>query len=330
MHPHHAPAVTHQRGIALMLVIWVLTLLTVMAVSMTATQRTELALTDNHVEEVRFRLHSDAALAFVAWQLSQPLPLLDGATSAGALALPPGEKDGAAGNFAAEDVLESELALWLPDGSAHEWQFAGTALTLTVFNERSRLALNQASAPTLAALLEALAVPKDEALALADALIDWRDADHLTQLNGAEDDDYQTIGAAFGAKDEPLVAIEELQQVRGMTRELYQRLAPELTLADNGGNPALVTEFASAAVLAATQGIPLAEAQLQLQTRLRTPNRGGPLYRVVVTQAPAVTTQVGRSMEALLELTPGQTWPYLVYWRRFGMASCQLSDGSCQ
>ena len=41
-------------------------------------------------------------------------------------------------------------------------------------------------------------------------------------LNGAEDEDYLAAGFLDGAKDGPLEAVEELQQVMGMTYELYQ------------------------------------------------------------------------------------------------------------
>ncbi|MBK1694765.1 general secretion pathway protein GspK [Chromatium weissei] len=294
-----------QRGIALMLVLWVLTLLTVMAVSMTATQRTELALTEHQLAETRWRLASDAALAYTAWQLSQPLPTLDAT---------------------AVTTVNDDASLttdWLPNGVAHEWTLADTSMTITVFNELSRIDLNQANAALLTALLTVLGVSEDAAATLADHIIDWRDTDNLALLNGAEDDAYQAAGAAFGAKDEAFVAIDELRQVLGMTETLYQQLAPEFTLMGEGKK--VVNEFASAAVLAATQGISLENAQIQQfeQQTQRSQNRGGPLYRVIVNLPPlekgaqreSIKTQ---RLEALLELTPNQALPYLVHWRRFG------------
>jgi general secretion pathway protein K len=63
-HPARRPdlsaAAPAPRGIALVLVLWVLTLLTVMAVGMTAAQRTETALTENVIAEARFRALSEA------------------------------------------------------------------------------------------------------------------------------------------------------------------------------------------------------------------------------------------------------------------------------
>ena len=292
------PLSTRQRGIALMLVMWVLTLLTIMAVSMTATQRTETALTDNQVAETRFRMLSDAAIAYTALEFM----------------MQPSESD--------EDV---EASIWLPNGVPRLWRFADTDLTISVFNEMSRINLNQADPTLLAALLVALEVPEDQADRLAAAIADWRDEDDLALLNGAEDDDYQQAGAAFGAKDEPFDTVEELRQVLGMTQDIYRRLAPEVTI--EGEETNVVMEFASPAVLAATQGISLEEAQTRIVERdsptipgarePRTMNRGGPLYRIRVTQqSPG---QPGRRMEALMELMPGQQPPYRVHWRRFGL-----------
>ena len=294
-----------QRGIALMLVLWMLTLLTVMAVSMTAAQRTEMALTENHVAATRFRLLSDAAIAYTALRFLTP--------------------DGVEDEQLAPELDDetAESAQWQPNGTPHRWRFAGTELTVSVFNELSRLNLNQTEPAVLTSLLEILGVSEDAAAQLADAIADWRDEDDLTQLNGAEDDDYRDAGAAIGAKDGPFVAVEELRQVLGITQEIYRRLAPEVTVEGEGADPEIA--FASPAILAATQGISLEEAQLQIVERdtttvpgargPRAANRGGPLYRLQVTDDMA--GQGGRRMEALMELMPGQQPPYLVHWRRF-------------
>ncbi|WP_295404319.1 type II secretion system protein GspK [uncultured Thiocystis sp.] len=308
---------TRQRGIALMLVMWVLTLLTVMAVSMTAAQRTEIALTDNHVAETRFRVMSDAAIAYTALQFMS----LDSAPDE-----PP----------PLEDDEEAQTSVWRPNGSPRIWHFAGAEMTIAVFNELSRINLNQAEPALLATLLKVLQAPEDQAEPLAAAIVDWRDEDDLVQLNGAEDDDYQNAGIAFGAKDEPFIVVEELRQVLGMTQDIYRRLAPEVTLEGEGED--LVVEFASPAVLAATQGLSLEDAQLQIAERdlttvpgAREPltlDRGGPIYRIQVTEQ--LSGRQGRRMEALMELMPGQQPPYLVHWRRFGLDSEAPSNPSLE
>jgi general secretion pathway protein K len=298
------------RGIALVLVLWVLTLLTVMAMGMTAAQRTELSLTENRVAEARLRALGDAAIAYTVLSFLMPLPEI--------------EAGGGSELAFGADAAEAE-APWLPNGTRRDWAFAGSRVGISVTNEQSRIDLNRAEPALLGALMVALGVPEEEATAIGDAIADWRDDDDLKLLNGAEDPDYESAGRPIGAKDGPFVAVEELQQVLGMTRELYLRLAPELTVDSAVDRPD--PEFASAAVLAAIQGIDLEEAQQQIleregpvvpgAQRPRTANRGGPLYRLRIEELGS--GEAGRAMEALVELASGQDPPYQVRWRRYGV-----------
>jgi general secretion pathway protein K len=299
------------RGIALILVLWVLTLLTVMAVGMTAAQRTETALADNRIAEARFRATADAAIAYAIFSFLSPPQETGRLGASGGLGL---------------GMDQAAQTAWVPDGAPQPWEFDGESLSIAVYNEQSRINLNRAPATLLAALMVALGVGEPDATALADAVLDFRDEDDLKLLHGAEDKDYEDSGLAARAKDAPFVAVEELQQVLGMTPELYRLLAPELTVDTDSDE--VDEAFASPAVLAAIQGISLEEAQLKVQERNepalpgsqgpRTVDRGGPLYRVQV-RLPA-SMDHARIMEALVELTEGQQPPYQVRWRRYGLA----------
>ena len=193
-----------------------------------------------------------------------------------------------------------------------------------------------------------LGVAEDEAAALADRILDWRDPDDLAGLNGAEDPDYAAAGLPYGAKDGPFSSVEELRQVLGVTPDLYARLAPELTV--DSGAQQIDQQFASAAVLAAVQGVPLEDAQATVaaRTQPRLPGavpagaaavsgRGGPVYRIRVARgagpgsvwgpgrasaggdaAPGGPT--GLAMEALVRVEQGARPPMKLIWRRYGLA----------
>lgn len=293
------PVARRQKGIALMLVMWVLTLLTVMAVSLTATQRTETALTENHLSVARFRALADAAIAYAALDfLTQPTAM-----------------------------QESDETTWLPNGVPRTWSFDGSDLTIAVFNESSRIGLNSVQPDLMRKLLIVLGVSTEDAGPLAAAIVDWRDADDLALLNGAEDDDYEQAGYALGAKDAPYETEEELRQVLGMTDDIYRRIAPEVTAAPEvSGTP--VERFASPAVLAAIRGISLEDALEEVAERdlptvpgataAATLDRGGPWYRIQVSAR--LDRGSGRRMEALIELRTGQQPPYQVLWRRHGLS----------
>ena len=65
---------TRQTGIALVLVLWIISLLTVMALGLTTTQRTESALTQNQLDGARFRAMAEAAINLTVLNLlSTPL-----------------------------------------------------------------------------------------------------------------------------------------------------------------------------------------------------------------------------------------------------------------
>jgi hypothetical protein len=72
-------------------------------------------------------------------------------------------------------------------------------------------------------------VDQVKAQALAAAIADFRDADNFRRLGGAEEADYRAAGLAWGPKNAPFDSVDELQQVFGMTTQLYERVAPSLT-----------------------------------------------------------------------------------------------------
>lgn len=70
---------------------------------------------------------------------------------------------------------------------------------------------------------------------LVDALADWVDRDQNERIpDGAETFFYQGMDPPYPAKDASLDSLEELRLVRGVTSEVYQKLAPYVTLYSDG------------------------------------------------------------------------------------------------
>ena len=127
---------------------------------------------------------------------------------------------------------------WQPNGRAYAWRFDGHDVQVRIIDETGKVDLNQADMPLLSRLMQALGEPPDVSDALAAAIVDWRDADDLSQpVGGAEDGDYAAAGRPYGAKDAPFETIAELEQVLGTTPDLYARLEPFLTLYSGRGQP---------------------------------------------------------------------------------------------
>lgn len=138
---------------------------------------------------------------------------------------------------------------WRADGRPYTWRYGDATVEVTIVDENGKVDLNQADATLLSALMRALGAEQAHAQRLAGAIIDWRDTDLLTQPSGAEDNDYEAAGLPYGAKDAEFESITELEQVLGMTPELYADLAPHVTVFS--GQPRPDTTFASAEVLTA-------------------------------------------------------------------------------
>jgi general secretion pathway protein K len=82
----------------------------------------------------------------------------------------------------------------------------------------------------LAKLFKAVGADADKAQSLAHAVADYRDADNFKHRDGAEENEYRAARLAWGPKNAPFQGVEELQQVLGMTGDLYKRASRYLTL----------------------------------------------------------------------------------------------------
>lgn len=203
-----------RHGIALILVLWVLVLLTALLSSFAIVARSEALMA---------RQLRDATRATYAAQAGVEMALLR--------------------------VADTDPDWrWVPDGRPYEAEFDGARLQVEVLDETAKLDLNLADPAALTRFFLGIGLNEDEAMRAADVIVDFRDADDLTQPMGAEADDYRAAGLPYGPKDAPFERVEELQQVLGMTPELFQRAAPHLTVhTGTMPNPA----YASAPVLAA-------------------------------------------------------------------------------
>lgn len=161
---------------------------------------------------------------------------------------------------------------WRPDGRAYDWRFNDADVEVVIVDENGKVDLNQGDATLLAGLLRAVDVEAAQAGRIAGAIIDWRDPDPLTQpAGGGEDPDYAAAGLPYGAKDAEFESIAELEQVRGMTPEIYARLAPHVTVHSGRSRPE--SAFASAEVLTA---LGLDGERVDTQRRQWDPSSGQP------------------------------------------------------
>jgi general secretion pathway protein K len=166
-------------------------------------------------------------------------------------------------------------------------------------DEERRINVNRASREILVRLMDTVGLPPgSERDTIADSILDWIDPDPFHRLNGAEDDYYERLSPSYRAKNGPLDSIEELRLIRGVTPEVYDLLAPHLTV---WGSGQINLNTATPTVLQAMvpQIAPLILAQREAQPLVQ-PQQGGIVRSTVFT-----VESTGRSSSGMPRTTRG-------------------------
>ena len=188
--------IKNQKGIALLTVLWVLTILMVIALSFTFLTGTETHSTLYFKEGVENRFLAEAGIERGVMELFYRQKYL-GATA-----------------------LLEENELWKTDGSPYSIPLGDGTYTVRIYDETGKIDLNSGDVTLLRNLLTNLDVKGDDLETIVDSIQDWRDKDDLTRLHGAESDYYLSLPNPYKAKNADFDCLEELIMVKGITREL--------------------------------------------------------------------------------------------------------------
>lgn len=208
-----------QRGIALVLVLWATTLLTVIAASFVYSMRTDTRLGQNLSAQARAEAAADAGVQRALYEAFRP-PV--------------------------------DMQRWRGDGLARQWEFGDARVTVTMLDVTGKIDLNTATDDLLKGLLKSVGLTEEQSVVLTDAIVDWRDEDELPRPRGAEAAQYQAAGLPFRPTNAPFENIEELQRVLGMTPALYASLEGALTV--DSRQPGVNAAIAPRQVLLALAG----------------------------------------------------------------------------
>jgi len=184
-----------QKGIALVLVLWVLLLLTIITGSFALMARMDRLEANALLSGTQARLSAEAAINLAALALRDP----------------------------------DELSRMRADGRLYQQELDGVLVEVSAIDERGKVDINAADELTLANLFIGNGMELDEAELLAAAVLDWRDEDELERVNGAEEDAYFAAGLEIGPANRQFMMTEELLQVIGMRYELYRKIEPGIT-----------------------------------------------------------------------------------------------------
>ena len=188
---------TQQRGIALIMVLWLSVLLAVLVASFSIAARIETLQARNLVDSIKARYAAEAGLHLAVYQLRMPDP----------------------------------LQRWTGDGRSYQFDLEGTQIDIQLIDESGKVDINAADLPTLLQLFQQAGRELQDAEILASRGMDWRDPDDLvTEPGGGEKDDYEDAGLSYGARDQPFQTVDEIQLVLGMEYDTYLQLEPLVTI----------------------------------------------------------------------------------------------------
>ncbi len=185
-----------QRGIALVMVLWLVVLLTLVAASFATHSRVETRMAGNLVERHKARMLIETGLNRALLEL----------------------------------MTVGSDRRWQVNGEVHELQEGEGRLRVAIRNGLGLVDLNRASRDTLFKLFVLIDESPQLREQLLDALGDWRDGDDLKRLNGAEDSDYKLAGLDYGTVGKDLESVDELGYVVGFDRDAVDRLRPYVTV----------------------------------------------------------------------------------------------------
>ena len=188
-----------ERGLAFVLVLWVVAMLTILLGSFSLIARTENLQARHMFDTTQARYAAEAGLNLAAYELRKADPMLR----------------------------------WVGDGRPYTFGFGDAQVEVRITDESGKIDLNgaaQGDPTTIINLFMAQGVPQDKAESLAAAIKDWVDQDEDTSLNGAEAPEYKGAGLSYGPANAQFNTVSELQQVLGMNYELYTKVEPALTI----------------------------------------------------------------------------------------------------
>ncbi len=210
-----------QRGIALMMVLWVMALMSIILAEFAFSMRTELKITANFKEEAENYYRAQAAIQRAMTEILDP-EVAYHYTSGGELVF--GRKQ-----EGDEIFLDEGAAAETGSVPQRENLFLDSGyFSYKIEDEESKIFLNRfatdndANRQILGRLLEYGAGIGEglEADSIIDCIIDWLDRDDLHKMNGAEDDYYRSLSPPYECKDGPFDTVEELLMVKGITPEI--------------------------------------------------------------------------------------------------------------
>jgi len=189
-------ALKSRKGIALLLVLWVLTILMVIVLSFSFMARTETQATLSFKDGIEKKFIAEAGIERGIMELFYR-------------------------NVFKDQSIEFEgREVWKTDGRLYSSNIGDGYYTVSITDESGKVDINTVSDVVLKNLLINIGVQEEEVDTIVDSIMDWKDPDDFHRLHGVESDYYMSLPNPYKAKNANFNTVEELLLVKGMTPEI--------------------------------------------------------------------------------------------------------------
>jgi general secretion pathway protein K len=194
-----------ERGIALMLVLWIMTILMGVVLSFAGLTRGE----------------TSAALAFRTGLENRFLA--EAGIERGIMEIL------YRGMHRGDTMILEGREVWRLDGTPYDGQLGAGGYRVSVTDEAGKISINALTDTTGIVLknllIQTAGTAPEQADIIVDSILDWKDEDNLHRLNGAEDEYYGALPNPYTPRNAPFETVEELLLVRGMNSDILYGVA---------------------------------------------------------------------------------------------------------
>ena len=197
--------IQNPKGVALIMVLWVIAILSVVALEFCFAMRTEVNMTKNFKEELQFYAMAQGEVQRAVTEL---IYRHDPSVQSMRKAYKPEE-------------IPPEKREWITDGRPYTLSFDQGKGEIRIMGEAGKVNINLVSDKLLRKIIGQFGLEGEARDVVVDSIQDWREPGELHRINGAKSEYYQSLKEPYNCKNGNLDSIEELLLVRGVTRELF-------------------------------------------------------------------------------------------------------------
>ena len=187
------------------MVLWVMAILSVVALEFSFAMRTEVNIAKNHKEDLqRYAMAEGGVQRAIAELIYKHDPRTQQMKKTLSL-----------------EEISPEQQEWMADGRSYTLPFDQGSCEIRIMSEAGKININLVSEVLLRKVIGQLGLEGETKDVVVDSILDWRDTNDFYRANGAENDYYLSLKEPYYCENGNLDSIEELLLIKGVTPDLY-------------------------------------------------------------------------------------------------------------